>query len=356
MDRTSIIKNHQPLSFSEWDRSDRQTQISAVAALTAFLYIVYCLLNESSVLFADNAVPYALQLYIVVPLLLLISVLALQSRHFKLVMALLALSPVVSMSCHVYSISLLPDPSWTFVEGYLCIFWIFVVSGMTLRVAILSALVSSSILLVASYFVIDDPAGYKMYVFWIVCSFSFGLLGAFLYERSRKSAFKAYQKIEKLAITDTLTGVFNRSYLGYALGRELAYVHRDEVSVGFMVIDLDHFKNINDQYGHEQGDSALRCVADTLSGVVRSSDTLIRWGGEEFVLIVHNVDEQTLLGLSDDLRNQVEQADCGVPVSLTISIGATMCKKGDNQNSLFARTDMALFKAKRAGRNVTVLA
>jgi diguanylate cyclase (GGDEF)-like protein len=193
-----------------------------------------------------------------------------------------------------------------------------------------------------------------MHAFWVTASFSFGLLGAFLYDRSRKSVFKSQQILEHLATTDSLTGLFNRGQLNNVLTREMERACRYQHSFGFMIIDIDYFKRINDEFGHEQGDKVLQKVAKILANAIRENDILIRWGGEEFVVIALELNESALLALSNKLREQVQIEDFDVLGTLTVSIGATLFRHDDTQRTLFSRTDQALYQAKQQGRNTIV--
>ena len=175
-------------------------------------------------------------------------------------------------------------------------------------------------------------------------------MGAFLYDRSRKSVFKSQQALEKLAITDSLTGLFNRSQLSETLTQEMERSKRYKQTFGFMVIDIDYFKSINDEYGHAQGDQALRQVAEVLSNSIRDTGTIIRWGGEEFVVIALEVDESSLTLHSDKLRQQVESTNFYGLGQVIVSVGATLFKYEDTQSFLFSRTDQALYQANQQGQ------
>jgi len=350
--RNGFLDLNQQQLFQHWDQPDRQTHIRAITFLTAFLYALFAFVPKPWLSESTEVLMVTFHIFVIVPFLLLISFLAHLQKFYKLVMLLLGFSPVLAVACHAYVASQMKDYMPYLPEGYLCIFWTFIVSGMTLRVATLSAFVSSIILLVSGFYFIADS--YVMHVFWIVSSFSFGLLGAFLFDRSRKSVFKSQQALEKLAITDSLTGVFNRSQLSNVLTQEIGRAKRYNSSFGFMVIDVDYFKSINDEFGHSTGDQALRHVADVLAGSIRENDILIRWGGEEFVVIALEVDEAALIALSDKLREEVAVENFDQLGTITVSIGATLFKENDTQNSLFSRTDSALYSAKQQGRNNTV--
>ena len=123
---------------------------------------------------------------------------------------------------------------------------------------------------------------------------------------------------------------------------------------GILILDIDHFKKVNDTLGHDEGDKVLKQTAQLLSRLTYSNDTLIRWGGEEFIVVALAVDEQRLIQLCEKLRKHIEQENYGNSGKMTVSIGATLFKDKDNQDTLISRADKALYKAKENGRNQTV--
>ena len=225
-------------------------------------------------------------------------------------------------------------------------------SGMAFRWAIGSASISSVILLAAGFYVISDPDIYVMHAFWIFCSFSFGLLGALIFDRLKKANFMTQRELLHMAVTDELTGAFNRNHLNSVLSHEMVRDLRYDKAFGVLIVDIDHFKKINDSFGHAVGDEVLLKTAQVLSNSIRSSDTLVRWGGEEFVVIAVEVDEQALRHLCENLRGGIEDTDYGPVVDkVTVSIGATLFSKNDTQDRLLLRADTALYEAKEKGRN-----
>ncbi len=340
--------------YKRWDEPARQIQISAVAFLTAILYVIFGLINKSWAPEPIQALVLKVHLLAVAPCLLMISFLAYKRRFYNVVMPLLTLSPVFAALCHVYIANKLTNYAPFIVEGYLLVLWIFVVSGMFFKYALASALVVSSILVISGFFIIGSPGLYTMHVFWVLCSFSFGFLAALIVDRSRKAIFMNQQELHRLAITDELTGVFNRNHLNSVLSQEMARGHRYDKTFGLLMIDIDHFKSINDTFGHTVGDRVLQKVAQVLSTFLRSNDTLVRWGGEEFVVIAVEVDETTLQQLCEKLRHKIEGNRFSSIGTLTVSIGATLLRKNDSQDTLLSRADTALYEAKERGRNITV--
>lgn len=340
--------------YEEWDKPARQIQISAITCLTALLYVIFTFLDKSWASEHVQDLMLKIHLLIIVPMLLTISFLAYKKRFYNFVMFALAVYPIISMSCHAYIASQLTNYLPFLIEGYMGVFWIFIISGMTFGYALVSAIVSSIILLVSAFYFMNQADTYNMYVFWILCSFSFGFLGALISDRSRKAIFMSQQEMHRLAITDPLTKVFNRNKLNTVLSQEIGRGLRYDKTFGLLMIDIDHFKIVNDTFGHNEGDKVLQKTAQVLSKFIRKNDTLFRWGGEEFIVVALEVDEQSLIRFCDKLRKKVEDEYYGAAGKITVSVGATLFRENDSQDILISRTDKALYAAKEKGRNMTV--
>ncbi|MDK2972724.1 MAG: diguanylate cyclase [Candidatus Sumerlaeota bacterium] len=156
------------------------------------------------------------------------------------------------------------------------------------------------------------------------------------------------------ATSDVLTGLDNRRQLRVHLRHQLARARRQYRPVSFLLLDLDHFKNINDQFGHDVGDEALRHIAQVLRNGVREGDLVARWGGEEFAICLPETDIREGAMLADRIRHSIEitplEVD-GHEVRMTTSIGVTAYRPGDGADSLFQRADHMLYQAKEKGRN-----
>jgi diguanylate cyclase (GGDEF)-like protein len=152
---------------------------------------------------------------------------------------------------------------------------------------------------------------------------------------------------------DLLSGVFNRRGIEQKLDTELKRAARSGQSLSIALIDIDHFKTINDRAGHAAGDSALRDLVSAISGHLRVHDFLGRFGGDEFLLIFPHTDCSDALVISSRIEQSVRELssipDAGLP--LTISIGLTQAATGEVADPLLARADKALYNAKNAGRN-----
>jgi len=341
--------------YKKWDKPARQVQIFAITLLTAIVYIILNFFDKSWASEQTQLVMLKRHVFVVVPILLTISFLAYKKRFYNIVMLTLAFFPVIGSSSLMYIASQLQNPALFLPEGYLGVFWIFIVSGMTFRYALISASISSLILLISGFYIINDPDIYAIHAFWIFCSFSFGFLGGLMFDRSKKAIFITQQDLQHLAVTDELTGIFNRNQLNNALDEEISRSLRYKKNFGLLILDIDHFKNINDTFGHLEGDNVLRNVAQRLKTLIRSNDTLVRWGGEEFVIVVVEVDEKTLKNICENLLKRIEGDNYEPVEKVTVSIGATLFKNDDTQDVILKRADKALYQAKEKGRNRVTL-
>lgn len=165
------------------------------------------------------------------------------------------------------------------------------------------------------------------------------------------------QHYKLLSNTDPLTGALNRN--GFALEiKQLAPDGNILSGATIMLIDLDHFKQINDSYGHDAGDAVLREAAQVIHKSTRATDLFVRWGGEEFILFCSNINVQQGLLIAEKIRATIESMKIRynqntIPVTVSIGLGTTSDK--ESFDALFQRTDQALYSAKRMGRNCIVL-
>jgi two-component system cell cycle response regulator len=163
----------------------------------------------------------------------------------------------------------------------------------------------------------------------------------------------------ELSITDPLTGLYNRRYLDAHLASMVARAGATAKSVCVLLFDIDHFKGVNDTYGHDAGDDVLRDFADRLRRGVRGIDLVARYGGEEFVLVMPETDASFAGTVAERLRRDVEQVPFatkgGARLPVTVSIGLAEWRGlSDNAEGLVKRADQALYAAKRSGRNRVV--
>ena len=163
------------------------------------------------------------------------------------------------------------------------------------------------------------------------------------------------RELRRVAITDPLTGVGNRRHIEGRLSAVIAEFQNNASTAGLLFTDVDHFKQFNDTYGHNTGDHVLRMVAKTMRYALRATDTVGRWGGEEFVAILYDVQgEKALLSAAQKVRALVQQSRLDVDgqgLTVTVSVGGTLLRDGDTPASFVGRADGLMYQSKQAGRN-----
>lgn len=170
-----------------------------------------------------------------------------------------------------------------------------------------------------------------------------------------ESKEKLKTQLEHLAITDKLTGINNRLKIDELLQNEIVRSKRYNHAFGFAIIDIDNFKSINDNYGHQVGDSVLIKIAKILKENIRNVDYLGRWGGEEFVIICPETSLEGTLKLMEDLKKTIEAEKFEAIGTVTASFGLTLFDLEDDASTILKRADDALYKAKDDGRNKVVV-
>jgi diguanylate cyclase (GGDEF)-like protein/PAS domain S-box-containing protein len=161
----------------------------------------------------------------------------------------------------------------------------------------------------------------------------------------------AEEKLRKLATTDKLTKAYNRIKFEEIIEREIERVKRYNQPLSMIMFDIDHFKKINDTYGHSAGDYVLKTIADIVRETIRKIDYLIRWGGEEFVIISSETNLEKAYVLAERIRGITESYKFDTIGKVTASFGVTEFKEGDTKDSLIRRMDNAMYSAKKKGRN-----
>ncbi|MHB0897782.1 MAG: sensor domain-containing diguanylate cyclase [Spirochaetales bacterium] len=185
-----------------------------------------------------------------------------------------------------------------------------------------------------------------------------GAIEIFSDRRDRSALLSELERLRHEVLSDPLTGLGNRRYLDIMVESRLGAMREGAEPFGLFMADIDHFKLVNDEYGHDVGDKVLAMVAATLSSAVRPLDAAARWGGEEFILICPKVAD-ALQSIAERVRMMVEQSwvelEDGRTLSVTISVGAAKVAKGDSLETLVKRADARMYEAKNRGRNRCVV-
>jgi len=157
--------------------------------------------------------------------------------------------------------------------------------------------------------------------------------------------------LNALSQTDPLTGLYNRRVLIERISNEVQKYNRYGTPFSILFMDVDHFKKINDSYGHDKGDRVLKLMGSLMHQHTRDTDICVRWGGEEFMILAVNTDLDSSVKLAEHFRSMVENFDFHLDTNVTVSIGIATMQKGQDKEELIKAADKALYSAKASGRN-----
>ncbi|MBE5865370.1 MAG: GGDEF domain-containing protein [Lachnospiraceae bacterium] len=255
--------------------------------------------------------------------------------------------------CTDWATYLLPDRQFA-IAGMIIMNLIFVCAGFAapFSYSMIAHIFLIVDIAVANIFIQYDELQ-MMYMFNIPCIVAVGAMhhmmqGVYLEQYLTKN------KLENLIVHDQLTEVHNRNILkGLSDGNTGELIRFAGVDVSMLLIDIDFFKKVNDTYGHEAGDKVLIYLTRILKNIVRGTDYVIRWGGEEFLIIMPGCTEEQAFRVAEKIREKVELSDNGI-CKVTISVGVAPYKGGDYHIAI-KNADDALYKAKGSGRNKVVL-
>ena len=244
--------------------------------------------------------------------------------------------------------------------------------GMSMRQVMMIAVYGLALFGFAAWYALlhsttDETAGlFVAYVFmqFVVLSattfLTWRLQQMSAHMRSQKNQLAlAFDKIQKIATRDELTGVANLRFMLEKIHDEALRAQRTSSPLLLAILDIDHFKQVNDQYGHQQGDRALQMFTSVVQGNIRTNDTLARWGGEEFVILLTDTDVSVGEVCLDRVLSKVAEMEISAGndcLRLTVSIGVTPYRSGEAVEKILARADAALYAAKAQGRNQIVWA
>jgi len=176
-------------------------------------------------------------------------------------------------------------------------------------------------------------------------------------EQDKQKLQEAYSRIEELAYTDSLTGLLNRRAIYPYLRDEQARFERNGAGFGILMCDIDWFKSINDNYGHQAGDYILKEISQVMLSNLRVEDKVCRWGGEEFICLITNAEHKPVEEVAEKLRKSVEGKNFsrqGKKISVTITIGVAVSQQDKTIEDLINLADERLYQGKQQGRNRTV--
>lgn len=158
-------------------------------------------------------------------------------------------------------------------------------------------------------------------------------------------------ELESKFILDRFTGIYTRDYFNFRLKEEISHVQRKKYPIAMIYFDLDHFKNVNDVYGHSAGDEVLLEVVAVVKSIIRIEDVFSRWGGDEFILLLPNTDLNGAKFVADRMRSEIESLEISKAYGVTASVGYSQWQPKEYLESWFIRTDQALYTSKNTGKN-----
>ena len=174
-------------------------------------------------------------------------------------------------------------------------------------------------------------------------------------ERYKQETYSENRKLKEMLVTDPLTQIYNRRNLDFHLASAKSEAEEFETTFGLLFFDLDNFKEINDNYGHDVGDEILKLAARTIAANIRGDDKLGRWGGEEFLAVIKIDHNQGLEKIANKLRLLVSKSayklENGEELKVTVSIGGSLFKNGETITELVKRADSYMYESKENGRN-----
>lgn len=183
-----------------------------------------------------------------------------------------------------------------------------------------------------------------------------GVVELFSDESRRETLVKELEDVKEMATLDKLTGLRNRGFAEIAIASRLTELQAGGLPFGLLFVDIDHFKTVNDTYGHDVGDLVLKMVAKTLINNIRQTDLAVRWGGEEMVVVLAGANmHDKLPKIAEKLRILIGQSmlslEEGTSIRVTVSVGATLAHPADTVETLIRRGDQLMYECKKAGRN-----
>lgn len=322
----------------------RMVTVSTVAYLSFFL-------TDCSILGHFAFETLLSRIIVIIPFIIYL-ILNSKTKDYRIMVPATYLMVHIIIWCTDWATYLLPDRQFA-IPGMIIMNLIFVCAGFS---APFSYSTFAHAFLMVDIAIADIFIQYEnvemMYLFNLpcvlaVCAMHHMMQGVYL------EHYLAKDRLQKMVVHDQLTGVYNRNILkeinDVSTGK---LTFNPDLKVSMLLIDIDFFKKVNDELGHEAGDQVIKSIAKNLQGHVRASDYVIRWGGEEFLIIMPGCASEQAVRIAEKLREKIEQSDNGI-CKTTVSVGTAMYD-GGNYHETIKKADEAMYRAKNNGRNQVV--
>lgn len=194
---------------------------------------------------------------------------------------------------------------------------------------------------------------YKLIAYEVI-TFIFCYSGTYLTNYYKRKQFADSLELERLSSIDFLTGIYNRAKFNEKLNQWIDYCNRYNAPLSLVIFDIDNFKMINDNCGHQIGDCVLKDLTVTIKKIIRITDIFARWGGEEFVLLLPNTNKEQALELTERIRKSIQKSKFTNANSITCSFGLATLTEKENAESFLKRADKLLYSAKNRGKNIII--
>ena len=220
-------------------------------------------------------------------------------------------------------------------------------------------IISSLFCLLFFIFPAKHIEGLENSIFWKIIAYNLIIIvycniGAYLTNFYKRKQFADSKELLRLSTMDPLTGIYNRAKFDEELNQWIDFSNRYENPLSMVIIDIDNFKQINDNFGHLIGDDILRNIAATIKMEIRNTDIFARWGGDEFLILLPNTDIMQAMEMSERIRMCIQTNKYDNVESITCSFGLVTLNKEENSESLLQRADIFLYDAKRCGKNAVI--
>jgi diguanylate cyclase (GGDEF)-like protein len=361
--------------FDDSIRAFRNPQMRLAMLLVSFLYGILGVLDPY---FSDGEVVSKAQLLhflVIIPMLWIAIAIGSVNKTNKFFVPFAVITTATAALCHLYLVHLTGLRSPYVPELYFMVLWIFTVAGFRLRLATPLAMgIILAAILNAALLPNQESSVLYAYYFWLLVSLSLAYLGGHLLEYYSKINFyntqlllgdieerKALQEqLQHAAFHDPLTGLPNRMLLDDRLDILISRAQRTKKKMGWIYVDLDHFKQVNDTFGHSVGDTLLTIVAQRLRECVRDTDTVGRLGGDEFTVLLDGIySEDEVLVIAEKIRVELEAPyDIGrdQDFKTSASIGVALYPDhGNDEAALSKSADEAMYRSKSEGKNRVTL-